>query len=383
MVATFTEVSAFAFVLELPWAVGVPDDYVLNRPVARERPASLGSTSSPLCRLRFRTVDVPTQLPLAASDLAFGGFDRDAEASEEEKIRREEVTEGIVAKPFLERRTVVVAYVSSDEDPPRLESEPLSKALTVALGGLNAWLISVGILYNDRLRPISLGDLPPAVPVMRARLVGTEFEHGPSELFELRKQHEPPRMYGEQELERAERILMIVASEEGLSTFYELVGRAGSARRAHRHREAVIDYATAGELFITAMLEALGKRCGVENTTLANLLTGSFKDRARHLCRLLGVPEDPGDSDSPLFYWWLHCYRQRNWIVHEGADSMAGLSEVARIGLVQMVVEIREAIRADAELADLASMILWGRRVDHTSSGGDSEPDPPPPVAAA
>jgi hypothetical protein len=316
---------------------------------------------------------------LAASDLAFGAFDRDAEVSEEEKLRREEVVERLVGTPFFERRTVVLAYVQSDRDPPPMESEPLTEALDAALMVLNAWLISVGVLYNDRLRPISVGDLPPAIPVMTAQLVDAKFEHGPSTFFDLRKQQESPRVFAGRELEQAERMLSIVASEEGLASFYELIGRAGSARRAHRHREAVVDYATAGELFITAMLEVTGERRRVDPTKLQNLLTGSFKDRALHLCRLLEVPEDPGDADSPLFYWWLHCYRQRNWIVHEGADSMAGLSEAARIGLVQMVVDIREAIRADTELADLASMILWGRRVDHTGGGGDSEPDPAPP----
>jgi hypothetical protein len=44
--------------------------------------------------------------------------------------------------------------------------------------------------------------------------------------------------------------------------------------------------------------------------------------------------------------------------------------------MVQTVVDIREAIRADSEIADLATMIGRGRRVDHTGGGKDSEPDP-------
>jgi hypothetical protein len=55
---------------------------------------------------------------------------------------------------------------------------------------------------------------------------------------------------------------------------------------------------------------------------------------------------------------------------------MTMLSEAARLGMVQTVVDIREAIRADSEIADLATMIGRGRRVDHTGGGKDSEPDP-------
>jgi hypothetical protein len=112
---------------------------------------------------------------------------------------------------------------------------------------------------------------------------------------------------------------------------------------------------------------------------LQNLLDGPFKDRAVHLCRQLGVPDDPDDSESPLFFWWLHCYRQRNGIVHRGARSIGMLSEAARLGMVSMVVDIREAIRADEQIADIASLIRWGRRVDQTGGDANSDPDPPPP----
>jgi hypothetical protein len=117
----------------------------------------------------------------------------------------------------------------------------------------------------------------------------------------------------------------MVSSGSGLSSFYELVQRAGSSRRAHRHREAVIDYATAGELFITEMLFAIGERRSMDEGRLANLRNGAFKDRALHLCRQLDLPDDPKDPHSPLFFWWAHCYLQRNRLVHEGADSIAML----------------------------------------------------------
>ena len=175
-------------------------------------------------------------------------------------------------------------------------------------------------------------------------------------------------------------MLEIVASKEGLASFYELIQRAGSARRADRHREAVIDYATAGELFITTMLDQVGARRNLSAEKLTNFRTGPFKDRARKLCRMLNVPPEPDDPDSPLFYWWMHCYEQRHGIVHRGADSIGMLSEAARIGTVTMVVDIREAIRGDTELSDLGSTILWGRRVDETGEGHDSEPDLPPSV---
>jgi hypothetical protein len=129
---------------------------------------------------------------------------------------------------------------------------------------------------------------------------------------------------------------------------------------------------------MTSLLSMVGERRGSDATKLENLMDGPFKDRVIHLCRQLGVLEDPEDPKSPMFLWWLHCYKQRNGIVHEGARSLGMFSEAARIGMVTMVVNIREAIRADEQIADIASLIRWGYRVDETG-GEDSYPDPPPP----
>jgi hypothetical protein len=358
----------------LPWELGIPDDYEVE--IAAERGGKSRDGVLP-ARLRFRTVEVPGQLPLGASDLAFGSLHLDIKNDEDENARREEVVRGIIGKPFPLQRTVVAVYVPVRDDPPLLEADPLSRGLNSALRNLNAWLISLGVLYDDRVRPLSVGDLAPAIPVIPVGIANGKLRHGKSELFHLRKYPEDVRRYDLAEMDQVERMLQIVASEEGLSSFYELVQRAGSARRASRDREAVIDYATAGELFITTMLSVIGEG-RVDPPKLKNLLEGPFHDRSVHLCRLLNVPSEPDDPESPLFYWWMHCYTQRNQIVHEGADSMAALSEVARIGLVQMVVDIREAMRRDPHLVALASMIQWGKRVDHTGGGGDSEPDPLP-----
>lgn len=352
------------FILELPWDLGVPDDYEV---VA-------GGEEW----LRFRTVEVRTQLPLAASDLAFGRLEQDGELPRKERRRRERKRREMTETPFTRHRTVAAVYVSSEDDPPRFEAEPLSRAFGTALDKLNDWLISLGILRDDRLRPIGIGDLPEAIPVMPAAMIDGEPRHGSGQMFELRDLSLDKRELEPDDLEQAERMLEIIASKEGLASFFELVQRAGSARRADRHREAVIDYATAGELFITTMLDQVGVRRAVSAEKLTNFREGPFKDRAQKLCRLLNVPAEPGDPDSPIFYWWMHCYEQRHGIVHRGTDSIGMLSEAARIGTVTMVVDIREAIRGDAALADLGSMILWGRRVDETGEGHDSMPDLPP-----
>lgn len=368
----------FAFVLELPWALGVPDDHVIAT-TCRLAPGAEDVEKEQPCWLRFRTVSVPSQLPLAASDLAFGSLevegDKEVQKSREEKVKR------FIVAPCLAQKTVVAAYVPAG-DPPTLESERLTLGLSAALDVLNAWLISVGVLYNDRLRPISIADLPPFVPVMPAEIESGNFRHGPSLKFGLRELADEPRSYSATEIELAERLLAIVGAGEGLASFYELIQRAGSARKAGRHREAVIDYGTAGELFITSILQGVSERRGgeggIDTDKLKRLLEGPFKDRAIHLCHLLGVPSEVSDPESPLFFWWMHCYQQRNSIVHDGAGSMEMLSEAARVGLVQMVVDIRDAIRSDEEISDLAATIHWGTRIDETGAGTDSRPDPPP-----
>lgn len=256
----------------------------------------------------------------------------------------------------------------------------MAEALRCGLKALNDFLVSLGVLFNDRIRPLSIEELPPMLPVMSARRSNGVFRHGTSQLIPLRSPLEQTEPRTVEDMELVNRMLAIVSSDEGLASFYEIIQRAGSARRAGRHREAVNDYATAGEIFITTILSVVGERRGMEPSKLANILGGPFKDRALHLCRLLGRTTDPEDGDSPLFFWWMHCYQQRNGIVHRGADSMAPFSEAARIGLVQLVVDIREAIRQDDDLADLGALILWGRRIDETGQGASSEPDAPPPL---
>lgn len=175
-------------------------------------------------------------------------------------------------------------------------------------------------------------------------------------------------------------MLATVTARSGLAAFYELVQRAGSSMDSHRYREAVIDYATAGEILITAMYREIAPRRCVPENKIANVVGGPFADRARHLSRLLGRAIEPTDPESIVFFWWLHCYQQRNPIVHGGHDSIPPLAEMARIGLVSMVVDIREALRDDADLNDLATNIQWGYRVDETGEGNDSWPDGDPRV---
>lgn len=364
-----------AFVIELPWDLGVPDDHEVGPPALAGREEEQGP-----CWLRFRTVEVPAQLPLAASDLAFGDLSGDETSSVSEREERAAAVRGFVGQPFLVRRTVAVVYVECERELSLAMSDVMAEDLRRGLKALNDFLVSLGVLFNDRVRPISVDELPPMLPVMFAQRSGDLFRHGPSQLLPVRNPKEETQSRTSEEMQRVARMLAIVSADEGLASFYEIIQRAGSARRAGRHREAVNDYATAGEIFITTMLRAVGERREVEPSKLANILAGPFKDRALHLCRLLELPDDPEDTDSPLFFWWMHCYRQRNGIVHRGADSMAPFSEGARIGLVQLVVDIREAVRNDGHLADLGALILWGRRIDHTGGGGDSDPDPLPPL---
>jgi hypothetical protein len=336
------------YILELPCELGVPSDHTTE----------VGDGVVTSCLLRFRTVEIRTQLPLAASDLAFGDFQQDGVLGRREKRRRAKRRKEMTEAPYRVARTVAAVYVPVEEISD--DNETLGRGIATALEALNLFLISIGVLYDDRLRPLAIDDLPPMIPVMPAFLNEERLEHGPSIVIPLRDPVQTVRTYDDEELDQVHRMLGVVASEDGLSDFYEMIQRAGSARRAGRHREAVVDYGTAGELFITTLLRLVGERRQVDANKLGNLLNGPFKDRAVHLCRLLEAPDDPDEPDCPLFLWWLHCYRQRNGIVHKGARSVGMLSEAARIGMVSMVVDVREAIRADEQIADLASLIRWG-----------------------
>jgi hypothetical protein len=362
------------YILELPWKLGVPDDHTIEidvRPGEEEADAKK-------CRLRFRTVPVRVQIPLAASDLAFGSLQQDGELGDEEKEDRARRRKELTESPYKLDRTVVAVYVPSEQDPPSPDAESLGRGLYLALDALNTCLIAVGLLYDDRLRPIAIGDLPAIIPVMPAAVIDGRLQHGPGILMNLRDPAEEIRTYDEDELDQVGRMAAVIVSDDGFANFYELIQRAGAARRADRHREAVVDYGTAGELFITTLLLEVGVRREIDTEKLENIVNGPFRDRALHLCRLLNVPDDPENPDCPLFYWWLHCYTQRNGIVHRGAGSIGMWSEAARLGMIQMVVDIREAIRADEQIAEVAGFIRWGTRVDNTGGGQTSGPDPLP-----
>jgi hypothetical protein len=228
--------------------------------------------------------------------------------------------------------------------------------------------------HDDRLRPLSHADLPAAIPVLPTMTDGHVVRHGTGRGIAIRSPATEIRSYTEGELEQSRRMLNAVATGVPLAAFYEIVQRAGSARRAERDRESVVDYATAGELFITALLGVVGRRAGMVESKLDNILDGPFKDRCLHLSRLLGAPGQIADEASPMFLWWLHSYLQRNRVVHEGADSNPMSSEFARIGLVEMVVNVRELLRQREEFADLAETIHWAYRVDETGAGLSSFP---------
>jgi hypothetical protein len=378
---------AVGFVIELPWSPGVPHDSVVPVWTAGNRneqtiPAGLwdppGAESVFAGWLRFRAVQVGTQRPLAASDLAFADLDVESAATPRwRRLQRIVSARLVMARAYRQERTVAISYTPVPTLDP--SSEELSEAFTAALSNLNSWLVSLGILHDDRLRRLSNADLPAVVPVLPTTADDGLVRHGPSRSLVLRPSAPHVRAYDEDELKQAKRMLHAVVTGVPLAPFYEIVQRAGSARRAARDREAVVDYATAGELFITALLGVVGRRAAMAETALANVLDGSFKDRYLHLSRLLGASEVPSDEASPMFLWWLHCYLQLNSVVHEGANATPMSSEMARIGLVDLVVNVRDLLRARDEFADIARTIHWGFRVDETGEGETSLPDPLPP----
>jgi hypothetical protein len=344
--------------------------------------AAVGLTDPPaaMCEpaawMRFRTVNINAQRPLAASDLAFRDTGNRLTGTKTPTGKLDQGVLDAVAVPFPARRTVVLAAVTVDALPSA--DVEFAQAFDAALNAVNSWLVALGVTHDSRLRPITDGDLPPWIPTTAIALLGdgqVELADGPPIIL---RDDITVREYSTDELTRTEAMFRHLDEDVPLKTFYELVQRAGAARSAHRHREAVIDYATAGELFLTAMLQQIGDIRAVSTKKLENLRKGPFRDRVDHLCRLLGTEGEPTRAESPVFLWWLHCYRQRNLIVHAGWDSNNVFSEMARIGLANMVVDFRVLCRATAELAHLAPRIQWADRIDETGNDESGLRDPFP-----
>lgn len=380
---------ALGFILELPWDTGLPPGFVLpswSKEAAGTRPTraacdaiGIQAPPSPLHRLvgwaEFRTVAVPVQLPLAASDLAFGHTRVDI-TSKWARRRLQRNVRKHIAKRAEQRRTVACVNVVVETAGDDAED---AQAFFRALDLLNAWLVSVGVSHDMRLRPVTIGDLPEFIPYMlTAWFDDGTCERGLSVPMVLRTDLANVRTYSDAELARALDMFAVITARTGLAAFYELVQRAGSSMSSHRYRKAVIDYTTAGEIFITEMYRQTAPRRAVPESKIASVLDGPFADRARHLSRLLGHAVEPSDPDSIVFFWWLHCYQQRNPIVHGGRDSIPPLAETARISLVNMVVDVRESLRATSDLQDLAASIQWAHLVDETGTGHHSWPDGDP-----
>jgi hypothetical protein len=328
--------------------------------------------------LEFRSADVAVQIPLAAADLAFGHLDHAARSTRLGRLRRRVGLRLFLRRRPVQRVTAVAAFTRVARFPE--DGPDLTTAFISALAMLNDWLVAVGVAADRRLRPLQLSDFPPLVPCIRAEAdADGNWSPRQTQMFVLRdfEQKDGRVSYAQSELDRA-RVLFEVLNDRGpFATFYEVVQRANAALAADRGREAVIDFCTAGEIFITEVVRQAGRRKGLEPGKLENIIGTDFKGRAtHHLGRLIGAATDPALESAITRLWWIHCYERRHDVVHRGADVPTELAEFARIGLVTLVVEVREVLRADPALRDIAPLIQWGWRVDETGGGGNAFPDP-------
>lgn len=364
-------------VIELPWHLGLPEDYTVvrwaqpgHRPVGwtdDEMEAALGvrppsDADGPARWMMFRSARIGVQRPLAVADLTFGEFAEASLSRRSARARRRSVRR-LVEKPPQRCRSAVVVWTPGQSE---VDAENWAPQLYDIVGEINAFLIALGVAGDKRLRPLALGDLTHFVPYLPATVSRNgDWTYGPAVQLVLDDPADPKtRVHDDDVLSRAGHVFNVVSTDDNFARFYELVQRAGAAAVIDRAREAVIDYATAGEVFIDEVVRLCGPRKSVDPAKLSNVLSGDFKGKLGvHLGRLIGANTDPADPDSISFLWWLNCYLQRNRIVHEGADTNEVLAEVARIGLVTLVVEVREALRRDDALLDLARLIQWGSRV--------------------
>jgi hypothetical protein len=384
----FEAMLVLGFVLELPWDIGLPQGFIVPSWAEDEDAAiptdairegiGIGPPLSPDHALLgwavFRTVTVPVQLPLAASDLAFTDTRTDLPDAAAQR-RVEAGVQQHIEEHGKARRTVAFVNVPVEDIGDDRDGHAFFRALEL----LNTWLVSLGLSFDARLRPLTVGDFPEVIPYMpTAWYADGTFDRGNPAPMRLRTGLQSIRTYDDVELTQAlEMFAAVMTAPRGLAAFYEMAQRAGSSMSSHRYREAVIDYVTAGEILITEVYCLLAPKRSVPEKTMNNIVKGPLADRARHLSRLLGHAFDPEDPESIVFMWWLHCYQQRHPIVHAGHDTIEPLAEIAQVASVKLAVDIREGLRA-MELDDLAAHVRWGYLIDETGHGSDSFPDGDP-----
>ena len=371
-------VVALSFIIELPHDLGLEEDsrieilrhgplYGWDRDALAHLPGWDGGTEGvhPVVALRFRRAVVGIGMPTEATDRCFGDIRRAAMTTRQrrayERSLKRWVRRGMRVPKTVVRITCWRA--ASELEAARELDAWLRGVFREGFSVLNQWL-STYALASARLDhgPVSLADLPPAVPLA----IQGKQRPGDHEVYGERPVpiHDAvPSLLGvegDAEAAAAASHALIMDTNPFLEALKLLFGAQGHLASG-RERQAVLDAGTGIEMLVSSILRAAGEERPSFDPSLA--VRAPFRQRfEHHLPRALGDGMTLArDLNGARAAWWEHGYALRNAVVHEGAAADPSAAAKAVDSAWDLVAACGSLLRETEDTAPLGRLlqVVW------------------------
>lgn len=385
------------YVLELPFALPVPDDWQMAPLIPRtagwedwtgedfwallEWPGrkAIPEHLMPGTQIRVRRVALRTALPLRAADEAFEDKIRPLLNRRErlaKRLGRRRADRGLrFMRSVVSLSTFVAPPDIPDDEGSTKELEWLRGRFDRCLGDLNRFLVALGMSAADwRIGRLGAGQLPPLLPIIVEHVSpGDSPGRWPIHLLvSIRPDVPEPAHDGDPPPDAAWRAAaMVSAANKGAEPFLEFFGLLEDAwadSLLGEPNRCVIGLGTAIEVLVSTTIREGGGRL---DWSTEEITEGSAawlqKQVTEHLARLLGKEIDVKDATQPWGTWWSTAYEMRNDAVHEGKRIDLPDAVRAKKATAALIRELRADLAADERLADLAG----GLKVDFADNEHD------------
>jgi hypothetical protein len=375
------------YVLELPLALPVPDDWQMAPLIPRvvgwedwtgedfwallEWPGqkAIPDHLMPGTQIRVRRVALRTALPLRAADEAFEDKIRPLLTRSErlgKRLGRRRADRGLrLMRSVVSLSTFVAPPDIPEDNGPEQELQWLRAQFDRCLGDLNRLLVALGMSAADwRIGRLGAGQLPPLLPIIVEQVSPGDSPGRWSIhlLVSIRPDAPEPAHDGEPPPDAAWRAAaMISAANKGAEPyldFFGLLEDAWADSLLGEPSRSVIGLGTAIEVLVSTTIREGGARVGWSAEEITEGSAAWLQIQVtKHLGKLLGKKVDVKDATSPWGAWWSTAHKMRNDAVHEGRRIDLVDAVRAKQATTDVLRELRADLEASERLADLAKAL--------------------------
>lgn len=382
-----SEAKVVTYVLELPFALPVPDDWQMAPLIPRaagwedwsgedfwellEWPGrkAIPSHLMPGTQIRVRRVALRTAVPLRAADEAFADKVRPFLNRRERLTRRLSLRRADRGLRFMRSVVSLSTFVAPPEIPEgdnqETELDWLRARFDRCLGDLNRFLTALGMSAADwRIGRLGAGQLPPLLPVIVEHVSpGDSPGRWPIHLLvSIRPDLPEPAHDKDPAPDAAWRAAaMVSAANKGAEPymdFFGLLEDAWADSLLGEPTRCVITLGTAIEVLVSTTIREGGARVGWSAEEVSKGSAAWLQRRVTvHLARLFGKELDVEDPSTPWGAWWKTAYDLRNEAVHEGKQIELSGAIRAKGSTTAVIRDLRSHLLADDRLAELADAL--------------------------